>query len=90
MAQKVADKIYLNGTIFTSDSNNTVAHAIAFEGGKVLAVGSNAEMQALRNATTEIIDLQGKMLMPGVVDSHLHPFWGGLQLSGCNLSLIHI
>lgn len=85
MAQKVADKIYLNGTIFTSDSNNTVAHAIAFEGGKVLAVGSNAEMQALRNATTEIIDLQGKMLMPGVVDSHLHPFWGGLQLSGCNL-----
>lgn len=85
MAQIFADKIYTNGTIFTADKENTIAEAVAFLEGKVLATGSSEEILALQNERSEMIDLQGKMLMPGVVDSHLHPFWGGLQLSGCNL-----
>lgn len=85
MTQLIADKIYLNGTIFTADSSNTIAEAIAFSEGKVILVGTDIEVEAVKGANTEIIDLQGKMLMPGIVDSHLHPFWGGLQLSGCNL-----
>lgn len=85
MTQLVATKIYLNGTVFTADKNNTIAEAIAFANGEVLLTGSNREIEALKNDQTEVIDLAGKMLMPGIVDSHLHPFWGGLQLSGCNL-----
>ncbi|MHC5225371.1 amidohydrolase [Ignatzschineria sp. LJL83] len=85
MAVTLAEKIYMNGTIFTSDAENTIAEAIAFAGGKVLEVGSNEAILKLQHAESDVIDLEGKMLMPGIVDSHLHPFWGGLQLSGCNL-----
>lgn len=85
MTQIVADKIYLNGTIFTSDADNNICEAIAFAAGKVLHTGTNLEVKALKGDKTDVIDLAGKMLMPGIVDSHLHPFWGGLQLSGCNL-----
>lgn len=86
MAPTFADKIYINGTIFTADADNTITEAIAFHDGKVLATGSVKEMLAFQNADSDLIDLEGKMLMPGIVDSHLHPFWGGLQLSGCNLN----
>ena len=85
MAVTLAEKIYINGTIFTSDAENTIAEAIAFAGGKVLEVGSNEAILKLQHTESDVIDLKGKMLMPGIVDSHLHPFWGGLQLSGCNL-----
>ncbi|PWD87412.1 amidohydrolase [Ignatzschineria cameli] len=80
-----ADKIYYNGAIFTADATNTITEAIAFKEGKVLATGTLESLKPYLSATTEQIDLAGKMLMPGIVDSHLHPFWGGLQLSGCNL-----
>ena len=82
---QVAEKIYFNGTIFTSDADNSIPQAIAFAEGKVLAVGALSAVEAFKSNATEVIDLKGKMLMPGIVDSHLHPFWGGLQLSGCNL-----
>lgn len=85
MAQMFADKIYINGTIFTADTENNITEAVAFSNGKVLATGTNGEVLTLQGAQSEVIDLEGKMLMPGIVDSHLHPFWGGLQLSGCNL-----
>ena len=86
MAQIFADTIYTNGTIFTADVNHRITEAVAFLDGKVLATGSNEEILALQNEKSDMINLQGKMLMPGIVDSHLHPFWGGLQRASCNLN----
>ncbi|RAV23881.1 amidohydrolase, partial [Staphylococcus warneri] len=37
------------------------------------------------NENTEQIDLQGRMVMPGIIDAHMHPFWGGATLAGCHL-----
>lgn len=84
MAQ-FADKIYFNGAIFTADVAHQITEAIAFKDGKVLATGTLDSLKPYISPETEQIDLAGKMLMPGIIDSHLHPFWGGLQLSGCNL-----
>lgn len=86
MAQIFADKIYINGTIFTADKENNIHEAVAFAEGKVLKTGSNDSIITLKGSDTEVIDLAGKMLMPGIIDSHLHPFWGGLQRASCNLN----
>lgn len=86
MAQIFAEKIYINGTVFTADKENNIHTAVAFAAGKVLKTGNDEEVLTLQNDHSEVIDLQGKMLMPGIIDSHLHPFWGGLQRASCNLN----
>lgn len=82
---KVADVVYYNGTIFTADAANSVCSALAIGQGYILAVGNNEQVLAWATPVTERIDLQGKMMMPGLIDSHMHPFWGGKQLKGCSL-----
>ncbi|KEY59899.1 amidohydrolase [Serratia sp. DD3] len=84
-ATNVADVIYYNGTIYTADAVNSICSALAIGQGYVLAVGSDEQVLALASSATECIDLQGKMMMPGLIDSHMHPFWGGKQLQGCSL-----
>lgn len=86
MSNIVADVIYFNGYIYTADAQNSVIDAIAIAGGKVLACGDIQQLQRYIGAETEQIDLQGKMMMPGIIDGHMHPFWGGEQLSGCHLN----
>lgn len=80
-----AEVIYYNGTIFTADAENRVCSALAIGQGYILAVGADEQVLALATPTTERIDLHGKMMMPGLIDSHMHPFWGGKQLKGCSL-----
>lgn len=86
MMKTVADTIYHNGYIYTADAQNRVVDAIALAAGKVLACGSVEQMSQFVGPYTEQIDLQGKMMMPGIIDGHMHPFWGGEQLSGCHLN----
>lgn len=80
-----AEVIYYNGTIFTADAENRVCSALAIGQGYILAVGTDEQVLALATPTTERINLHGKMMMPGLIDSHMHPFWGGKQLKGCSL-----
>src|SRR4051812_2925465 len=80
-----AEVIYYHGTIFTADAENRVCSALAIGQGYILAVGTDEQVLALATPTTERIDLHGKMMMPGLIDSHMHPFWGGKQLKGCSL-----
>ncbi|MDH0337334.1 amidohydrolase [Metapseudomonas otitidis] len=80
-----ADMVLLNGKVFTADKARPMAQAIAVTDGKVLAVGSDAEISALADAGTQRIDLGGKALMPGLIDTHAHAIFGGLEMSTANM-----
>lgn len=66
------DTAYLNGTVYTMDSGFTVASAFCTSGDRFLAAGSDEEIRALCTPETKVIDLQGKTVLPGLIDSHLH------------------
>ena len=75
-----ADLALLNGKVITVDPEFRVAKAVAVKAGRIIAIGSTAELTELVGAETEIIDLQGKTVLPGFVDSHLHMLSTGLSL----------
>lgn len=80
------DVIYHNGKIYTADKSDQFCEAIAIKQGYITAVGSSHELLALAGAQTDVIDLERRVVLPGLIDSHMHPFWGGKQLRGCNLN----
>ncbi len=67
------DVILHNGKIVTADGQFRIAEAIALEKEKIAAVGENAAILKLRGPKTRVIDLGGKMVLPGLIDSHTHP-----------------
>ena len=74
-AQSVAqhvDRAFVNGKIWTENDARPQAQAMAVSGDKILAVGTNDEIRALAAADTAIVDLQGRLVVPGFQDSHLH------------------
>lgn len=79
MNKRFASKIFINGDIHTLDRENPVAQAVAVRDGKFIAVGTNDEVMQFRNEETEIIDLKGQVIIPGLNDSHLHLIRGGLN-----------
>src|SRR5579863_770048 len=81
-----SDMILLNGHIFTANSKGRWAEAVAITGDKIDAVGSTAEIGSHRSANTKVIDLQGKTVIPGITDGHVHLWFGALALHGFNLS----
>lgn len=68
----VPEVIFHNGIILTMDENQPQAQAVALAGGRILAVGSDDEVLALQVSSTQVIDLQGKTMLPGFIDSHQH------------------
>ena len=78
--QSSGDRIFFNAKIFTADPQNLYADALAIRGDKILAVGTLPEVANAAEANTERIDLQGKTLFPGFIDSHSHSIDGGLNL----------
>lgn len=74
---RTADAIFHNGRIYTVDAARSWASAVAVAGGRILAVGDDAGILALRGAGTEVIDLQGRMMMPALGDIHNHHARGG-------------
>jgi len=84
----VADLILTNGHVYTVDAARSRHEAVAIAAGRVVALGSAAEIAALRGPRTRVVDLGDRLVLPGFVDSHLHPrFCTGalfeLDLSGC-------
>ena len=69
---KKAEQIYTNCVIATVDQTFSFAEAVAVADGRILATGSEIEIMALGNDETEIIDLHGAFVLPGIHDSHLH------------------
>ncbi len=70
--QTPADMILINGKVITVDSRDSIAQAVAIAGGKILAVGANAEIQGRTGPNTRVIDLRGRTATPGLIDSHVH------------------
>ena len=77
--------IFFNGKLHTQDENIPHATAIALRDGRILAVGDDTEIRALAHDETEIIDLQGKRVLPGLTDSHIHFYEWALLLQGIML-----
>ncbi len=81
-----ADAIYIGGPIVTINDAQPTAEALAVKDGKILAVGSKADIEmAHKGNTTEMVDLAGKTLMPGFIDGHAHFQQFGAQAIGANL-----
>ena len=68
----------LNGRVLTVDARDSIAQAVAIRDGRIMAVGSNTEIEALVGSETERIDITGLTATPGLLDSHAHFSSGGL------------
>jgi predicted amidohydrolase YtcJ len=66
------DLVLINGKILTMDASSSIAEAIAVRDGKILAVGSSASIKALIGAQTRVLDVAGKTVVPGLIDTHAH------------------
>lgn len=67
-----ADLILFNGKVVTVDENFSIVEAVALKGDRILATGSSEEILDFAGSATEKIDLEGKMMLPGLIDSHVH------------------
>lgn len=74
-----ATLILHNGKVVTLDPQNSIQQAVAIDNGRILAVGSNEAVLALRKPDTQVIDLRGRMVLPGLIDPHVHALGGALS-----------
>jgi len=80
-----ADLVLSNGRIYTANPAQPWAKAIAIRGERILAVGEEQEIRSFRGPGTIVIDLAGRMAMPGIIDSHIHFLDGSLALDQLSL-----
>ena len=80
-----ADRIWTGGPILTMNDAAMRAEAIAERDGRIVAVGSKAEVMKFKGSKTQVLDLGGRTLLPGFVDAHGHVTGGGLQGISANL-----
>ena len=83
---KPATTVYRNGYVWTVDNRRPRAQAVAVRGAKIVFVGSNKAAKAFIGKKTKVVNLKGRMMMPGLIDSHQHPIEGGASLIGYNLN----
>jgi predicted amidohydrolase YtcJ len=84
-ADPPADLVLLNGAIHTEDAAHHIAAALAVRGNTIIAVGSNEEIRARSGAKTRIVDLAGRVVLPGIIDAHVHPAGSAPDLDKCSL-----
>jgi len=80
-----ADRAYRHGVIFTADTQHSSAQAIAIRAGSIIYVGTDAGLARWIGPSTELVNLHGRFVMPGIVDAHMHPLQAGAQLLKCSL-----
>jgi predicted amidohydrolase YtcJ len=76
--------VMVNGHIFTAEPSHPYADAIAIQGDRILAVGGREAVQAIAGERARRVDLQGRLLMPAMIDAHAHPIDGGVTLLRAN------
>jgi cytosine/adenosine deaminase-related metal-dependent hydrolase len=81
-----SDILLVHGHIYTGNPKVPWAQALAVTGTRIDAVGTDEEILARRQPNTEVIDLQGRTVIPGISDSHTHLWLGATALHGFNLS----
>ncbi|MFT4215215.1 MAG: amidohydrolase [Microbacterium sp.] len=80
-----ADVVFTGGPVFTANTVRSRTDAVAVRNGRIVAVGSDA-VGAVTGPGTEVVDLGGRLLVPGFQDAHVHPVSGGLELLRCDLN----
>jgi predicted amidohydrolase YtcJ len=83
-----AQRIYRNGALFTADARQPSAEALAIRDGRIVYVGTDDGLAPFVGPSTETIDLNGRFLMPGLIDAHMHPLQGGTVLLKCSLEYL--
>jgi predicted amidohydrolase YtcJ len=76
---------FINGNIYTVNEKQPFAQSVIVEGNKITFVGSNDEVKKLIDPTTNVINLNGKLMLPGFIDDHVHFISGGAYLLGIDL-----
>jgi len=77
--------IAVHGKVWTENPKQPEAEAIAVSGHRILAVGTTEQIERLRGSETKVLDLQGRRVVPGFNDAHVHFFWGGQGLASVQL-----
>ncbi len=85
-----ADIVFINGEVITVNQKNEVAEALAINGDRISAVGTNQEIKVFIGEETNVIDLQGKSLLPGFIDSHIHLILYGVNQLAVSCKAEHI
>jgi predicted amidohydrolase YtcJ len=88
VAQKstVADLALRNGAIYTVDGARSWAETIAIDDGRIVYVGTDSGSKDYIGPQTQVVDLEGRMVLPGMQDVHIHPISGGIEANGCDLN----
>lgn len=81
-----ADLVLRGGVVRTMEASFPAAAAVAVRAGRIVYVGDDAGADALVGAATEVVELAGRMLLPGFHDTHVHPVSGGTELGDCDLN----
>lgn len=79
MGRAVVDAAFVNGHILTLDARSSVCTALAVRDGKIAATGDDAQIRALADASTEMVDLRGATVVPGINDAHVHAAYYGMS-----------
>jgi len=79
-----ADLVFVNGDVYTVDAARSWARAVAVRDGAIVAVGTDDEIRDLIGDGTDVVDLAGRMLLPGFQDAHAHPVGGGVDMLQCD------
>ena len=79
-----ADTVFVGGRVFTAPATDPVHAAVAVRGGRIAAVGPDDELRELVGTATEVVDLDGGLLVPGFQDAHVHPSWAA-STAACDL-----
>ena len=86
LADEASDRVFYNARIFTGEPEHPYAEAVAIRGDKIVAVGSRADVAKAAGTRAESVDLHGKWLLPGLIDSHSHTIYGGLTLISADVT----
>lgn len=76
----MAKELFINGEVITVNGADEIAEAVAIEGGRIMAVGTTDEILKLQDGETEVTDLAGRTLMPGIIESHIHATMYGVNV----------
>jgi predicted amidohydrolase YtcJ len=85
-AEAVADLAFKSGSVYTMDASRSWSEAVAIRAGRIVFVGSNAQLQAYIGRSTRVIDLKGRLILPAFQDAHIHPISSGIEANACDLS----
>jgi predicted amidohydrolase YtcJ len=84
-ADRPADLVLTGGHVHTVDDARPVAEAVAVSGERIAAVGTAAEVAGFIGPRTRVVDLAGRLLLPGFQDAHIHPIFGGVDRLQCDV-----